>query len=46
MIVISSEFPELLGLCDRILVMRGGRIAGEIVDVAHATQQDIMALAV
>jgi len=46
MIVISSEFPELLGLCDRILVMRGGRVAGEIVDVAHATQQDIMALAV
>jgi ABC-type sugar transport system ATPase subunit len=45
-IVISSEFPELLGLCDRILVMRGGRIAGEIVDVANAAQPDIMALAV
>jgi methyl-galactoside transport system ATP-binding protein len=45
-IVISSEFPEILGLCDRILVMRGGRIAGEILDVSRATQQDIMALAV
>jgi len=28
-IVVSSEMPELLGLCDRILVMREGRIAGE-----------------
>ena len=25
-IVLSSELPELLGICDRILVMRGGRI--------------------
>ena len=29
-LVISSELPELLGLCDRILVMRSGRKAGEI----------------
>jgi ribose transport system ATP-binding protein len=29
-IVISSEMQELIGLCDRILVMRGGRIAGEV----------------
>ncbi|WP_182086862.1 sugar ABC transporter ATP-binding protein [Aureimonas sp. ME7] len=29
-IVISSEMPELIGLCDRILVMREGRIAGEV----------------
>jgi ABC-type sugar transport system ATPase subunit len=45
-IVISSEFPEILGICDRVLVMRGGRIAGEIQDVRKATQHDIMALAV
>ena len=45
-IVISSEFPEILGLCHRVLVMRGGRITGEIQDVAHATQKHIMALAV
>ena len=45
-IVISSEFPEILGLCDRILVMRNGRMVGEIQDVTHATQHDIMALAV
>lgn len=29
-IVISSEMPELLGLCDRIIVMREGKIAGEV----------------
>ena len=29
-VVISSELPELLGLCDRILVMRAGHKAGEI----------------
>ena len=29
-IVISSEMPELLGLCDRIVVMRSGHIAGEL----------------
>ncbi len=45
-IVISSELPELLGICDRILVMKGGRIAGEIDDVKNATQESIMAVAV
>ena len=29
-IVISSEMPELLGLSDRLLVVREGRIAGEL----------------
>lgn len=29
-IVISSELPELVGLADRVLVMRGGRIAAEL----------------
>lgn len=45
-IVISSEFPELLGLCDRIIVMRRGRIAGTIANVSLATQETIMAMAV
>jgi ABC-type sugar transport system ATPase subunit len=45
-IVISSEFPELIGLCDRILVMRRGRIAGVVDDVTNATQEAIMAMAV
>jgi ribose transport system ATP-binding protein len=29
-VVISSEMQELIGLCHRIVVMRGGRIAGEV----------------
>ncbi len=29
-LMISSELPELIGLCTRILVMRGGRLAGEV----------------
>ncbi len=37
-IMISSELPEVLGMCDRILVMRSGRIAGEIA-AEHATQE-------
>ncbi|KQU69748.1 D-ribose transporter ATP-binding protein [Aminobacter sp. DSM 101952] len=29
-VVISSEMPELIGLCDRVLVVREGRVAGEL----------------
>ncbi|PZQ48348.1 MAG: ABC transporter ATP-binding protein [Rhodovulum sulfidophilum] len=29
-IVVSSEMPELIGICDRLLVMRSGRIVGEL----------------
>lgn len=42
--VVSSEMPELLGICDRILVMSGGRLAGEV-DAATTTQEEIMHLA-
>ena len=45
-IVISSELPEILGICDRVLVMREGRITGEIIDVPGASQEDIMKLAI
>jgi ABC-type sugar transport system ATPase subunit len=44
-LLISSELPEVLGMADRILVMRAGRIVGEITDVAHASQQQILSLA-
>jgi ABC-type sugar transport system ATPase subunit len=44
-LMISSELPEALGMCDRILVMREGRIAGEITDVANSTQRQILRLA-
>ena len=43
-IMVSSEMPELLGVCDRILVMSGGRLAGEV-NAAETTQEEIMALA-
>ena len=43
-IVVSSEMPELLGICDRILVMSGGRLAGEV-GAGETTQEEIMALA-
>jgi ribose transport system ATP-binding protein len=45
-LMISSELPEVLGMSDRVLVMHGGRIAGEITDVARATPEDLMHLAV
>lgn len=45
-IMISSELPEVLGMSDRILVMHEGRISGEITDVAAATQELIMQMAV
>ena len=42
---ISSELPEILGLSDRILVMRRGQIAAEF-DAAEATEESIMRAAV
>ncbi len=44
-IMISSEIPEILGMCDRIMVMHEGRITG-ILDREEATQEKIMSLAV
>jgi ribose transport system ATP-binding protein len=40
-IMISSELPEILGMSDRILVMRGGRVACEFT-AAEATQEKIL----
>ncbi len=42
-IMVSSEMPELLGMCDRIYIMNEGRIAGEL-SHAEATQEAIMAI--
>ncbi len=44
-IMISSELPELLGMSDRIIVMHEGEVKGEITDVAHATQEQILSMA-
>ena len=43
-IMVSSEMPELLGICDRILVMSGGRLAGEV-DAKSTSQEEILTLA-
>ena len=40
-IMISSELPEILGMCDRIYVMNEGRMVGEL-DGKDATQEKIM----
>ena len=43
-IMVSSEMPELLGICDRILVMSNGKVAG-IEDTDKLDQEKIMTLA-
>ena len=45
-VMISSELPEVLGMADRIVVMREGRVAGEIQNARTATQEDVLRLAV
>ncbi|MBS0559499.1 MAG: sugar ABC transporter ATP-binding protein [Proteobacteria bacterium] len=44
-VVISSELPEIIGTCDRVLVMREGRLVGEVggPDGMPITQENIMA---
>ena len=42
-LVISSELPELLGICDRIYTLSAGRITGEV-PIAQATQENLMEL--
>ena len=43
-IMVSSEMAELLGVCDKILVMSGGRLSGEV-DAKTTNQEEIMTLA-
>lgn len=45
-LLISSDLPEVLGMCDRALVMREGRIAGEVPVVSGTRPEDILQLAV
>jgi putative multiple sugar transport system ATP-binding protein len=44
-IMISSELPEVLGMSDRVYVMAGGKIVGEL-SREEATQEKIMHMAV
>jgi ABC-type sugar transport system ATPase subunit len=43
-IMISSELPEILGMSDRVYIVSGGRISGEL-PIEEATQEKIMQLA-
>jgi ribose transport system ATP-binding protein len=45
-ILVSSELPELLGMSDRIVVMHGGEVKGEVEDVGNATQEQILEMVV
>jgi len=45
LLVISSELPEVIGLADRVLVMKEGRIAGELTR-AQASEEKILTLAI
>lgn len=40
-LMVSSELPEVIGLCDRIYVMREGRVAAELT-AENATEEEIM----
>jgi ribose transport system ATP-binding protein len=42
-LMVTSELPELLGMSDRIIVMRDGQIAGDL--PAGATEEDVLGLA-
>ena len=43
-IIVSSEMPELMGICDRIIVMSDGVVAGAV-DARSTSQEEIMTLA-
>jgi ribose transport system ATP-binding protein len=42
--LISSDLPEIIGLSDRIYVMKNGKIAGEL-DKENSTEENIISLA-
>jgi L-arabinose transport system ATP-binding protein len=43
-LLVSSELPEVLGICDRVLVMRQGKIAADV-PRSQATQEGLLSLA-
>ena len=42
-VMISSDMPELIGMSDRIYVMRGGAVVAEITEKTEMTQENILA---
>jgi ABC-type sugar transport system ATPase subunit len=43
-LVVSSSLPELLGICDRIVVMRQGRVVGEV-RAADSSEDELLSMA-
>lgn len=43
-LALSSDLPELIGLCDRILIVRAGRVVADV-DASTATEEQLLALA-
>jgi ribose transport system ATP-binding protein len=43
-LVVSSDLPEVIGVSDRVLVMRAGRIVAEL-DSTTATEEAVMSYA-
>ena len=43
--MVSSELEELIGMCDRIIVMHEGSIKGEISDLNNTSQEHILSMA-
>lgn len=43
-IIVSSELPEILGMCDRVIVMHEGRVTGEVTD-KEISEEKIITLA-
>ena len=41
--MISEELPELLGMCDKILVMKEGRITWSVMRTENPTEEAIVA---
>ena len=41
-IMVSSEMPEVLGVADRVVVMKGGRVTAEFSDMSSLTQEMIL----
>jgi ABC-type sugar transport system ATPase subunit len=42
-LMVSSELPEVIGMSDRVIVMRDGRVAGEL--PAGATEEQVLQMA-
>jgi ribose transport system ATP-binding protein len=40
-ILVSSELPEILSMCDRVYVMHGGAVVAEL-DADSATQEEVL----